>query len=123
MTILAQTITKADLIDAFKEVMSGTPDAARSEPFTWIMGLLIVGLVIVVMLFGRRVGLDIMHFIKGLTDQQKTMADECHRTQKESLRTVTEAASACSQALIIHAEATRDHTAVMERVIQRLGHP
>lgn len=115
--------TNKEIVNLLKETLSGTPDAARAEPFTWIIGLLIASILLLFLFFGRRAMLDLMAFIREQTSSQKRMADECHKQAKESLKTVAECAAASSAALNSVARSTESNSQVMERVIMRLGQP
>lgn len=115
--------TNKEIVHLLKETLSGTPDAARAEPFTWIIGLLIASILLLFLFFGRRAMLDLMSFIREQTGQQKIMADECHKQAKESLKTVAECAAASAAAMHSVARTTENHSQVMERVIMKLGQP
>lgn len=120
MTLAA--LTEAEL-SAIKEVMSGTPDAARSEPFTWIMALLIICLVIAGCAFARKLIHDLMSFIDKHSLTQQSMQAECHKQARDSLQTTATAAAKCEQALERNSDSLDRNTQVFERVIERLAQP
>lgn len=119
--------TQREIIKATAEVMSGTPDAARSEPFTWVMLLgiafLIIAILAIICTFCWYLIMRVIAFIGDQSHQQQLLSAECHRAQKESLVIATDAAAKCESALLAQADASDRNTDVMERVILMLGQP
>lgn len=119
--------TQREIIKATAEVMSGTPDAARSEPFTWVMlfgiGVLLIAILGIVCTFCWFLIMKVITFIQSVNLQQQTIAAECHRAQRESLVIATDAAAKCESAMLSQVDSNDRNTEVMERVLLRLGAP
>lgn len=119
--------TQREIIKATAEVMSGTPDAARSEPFTWVMlfgvGVLLIAILGIICTFCWFLVMRLIVFINGVNASQQSMAAECHKASRENLIIATDAAAKCESALLAQAEASDRNTDVMERVILKLGTP
>lgn len=111
--------------EVVKEIMAGTPDAARAEPFTWVN---VVGFVMVIIVFviaaymlARQQNTKQSETVNTLTaaiqlmnDRQDVQQGRCHDTQITCLRMATEASNRS-------ASATDNNTRVLERVIAKLG--
>lgn len=116
---IAQPSNK-EVVELLKSTLSGTPDAARAEPFTWIIALLVACLVVVGATFVWKLIRDFMKFIEGQQDLQREMQTECHTLSRESLQTVAAASTKTESALNAHAASIHKNTNVLERVIVKL---
>jgi hypothetical protein len=108
-------------LQVVKEVLAGTPDAARSEPFTWIMGLIILCIIGIALFAGRRLIADFMDFIAGQNAVQREMQVECHKQSDKAMDTVQKIVEKSNDAMHTHSRSMDGHTRVMERVIDTLN--
>lgn len=84
--------------EVVKEVMAGTPDAARAEPFTWITWvgitvLCVVGLGALLILLRQHteVSREFTRSVQENNVHNATMQERCHTTQIQTLRMATDA--------------------------------
>lgn len=113
--------------EVVKEVMAGTPDAARAEPFTW---LTYVGVCMILVVGFGGLMLLLRHFsqtnreftssIKENNAHNATMQDRCHTTQVQTMKMATDAvamaASSAHETKGLVAEVREMVGKVMERI-------
>lgn len=122
--------------EVVKQTLAGTPDAARKEPFTWIMMLGVVGCAVAIILIfvvaayyllkqhnkATRETTDKFADVVRASDQQRMdMANSCHAAQIEAMRMAHDASSKAAEASNRSSSALENCTTVLNQVVQKLA--